>query len=228
MTDLTDFKRLVHEPLEKQAHELRKTITFLSRRLIGAGGNNGVSSDALVAAAATGSAVPKTRARTTRPTSVGVAKRTRSPRHTFAVGCSRNSSRGARLSQRRRPNVAGNTHDAASLRPATLAVCACGAPLIGTFHWRGHEWYCIECGRRHTFFGCPSAPTTDALWARYEALRAEWDEHAGPKLLTMGARHEGCPKCWGDGSEDHERHATDEERAAHEEATAWLKARVAS
>lgn len=116
---------------------------------------------------------------------------------------------------------------ATAQRPETLATCGyCGAPLIATFHWRGKEWVCIECGRLYEFFGTASKRTTDKLWARYEALLAEWRENAGPKLLTPGARHEGCEKCWGHDSEDHDRHATDGERAAHEEATAWLKARI--
>jgi hypothetical protein len=58
VSDLSDFKRHVHEPLERQAHELRLTVAFLSRRLIREAGDNGVSSDMLVAAAATGSVVP--------------------------------------------------------------------------------------------------------------------------------------------------------------------------
>lgn len=117
----------------------------------------------------------------------------------------------------------------AAPRPATLAVCFCGAPLISTFHWRKKEWACIECGRLYEFFDSfERRKTTDKLWARYEALLAEWMEHAGPKLLTPGARHDGCPKCWGTGSEAHNLHATDEERAAHEEAIAWLRARTAA
>jgi hypothetical protein len=109
-----------------------------------------------------------------------------------------------------------------------MAVCTCGAPLIGTFHWRAKEWACIECGRLYGFLDCDSAETTDALWQRYEDLHGEWMEHAGPKLLTPGAKHRDCPKCWGEGGEDHDRHATDGERAAHEEAVAWLQARTAA
>jgi hypothetical protein len=115
---------------------------------------------------------------------------------------------------------------AESDRPERLSVCACGAPLIPTFHWRGKEFVCIECGRLYEFFGPQVVKTTDARWVRYEALLAEWMEHAGPKLLTPGARHEGCEKCWGNGSENHVRHATDQEKADHGAALAWLIART--
>ena len=107
-----------------------------------------------------------------------------------------------------------------------MSVCHCGAPLIPTFHWRGKEWVCLECGSLYTFFGPRPIPTTDELWTRYEALLAEWEENAGSKLLTAGARRDGCSKCWGDGSEEHRGHATAEELAAHGEATAWLVERV--
>lgn len=111
-------------------------------------------------------------------------------------------------------------------RPSELSVCRCGAPLIATFHWRSKEWVCLECGRLYAFLNTPSAETTDELWARYEALLAEWKEHA-PKLLTPGAKHEDCEKCWGpDADSQHIDHATAAERAAHEEATSWLLTRT--
>jgi len=134
---------------------------------------------------------------------------------------------------RKRPHVVASaeggprsTRAKESPRPERLLVCHCGAPLIATFHWRVQEWVCIECGSLYEFFGPNSVTTTDLHWERYLALLAEWEENAGPKLLTPGARHEGCEKCWGDGSEAHEKHATAEERAAHEEATAWLLTRT--
>ena len=58
MSDLSDFKRQVHEPLEKRAKELRLEVNFLAARLVGKMGDNGVSSDALVAVAATGGTMP--------------------------------------------------------------------------------------------------------------------------------------------------------------------------
>ena len=115
---------------------------------------------------------------------------------------------------------------AAATRPDHLSVCSCGAPLIGTFHWRGKEWICLECGLLYEFFGCPSAETTDKLWERFEALRGEWDEWA-QKLLTPGAKHEDCPKCWGkDADRQHIDHATAVEKADDAAATAWLLVRT--
>lgn len=106
-----------------------------------------------------------------------------------------------------------------------LSVCACGAPLIPTFHWRGKEWFCLECGRLYEFFGPSVVSTTPRRWARYEALLAEWEQNAGPKLLTPGARYDGCDKCWGNGGEAHEQHATEQEKTDHAAAKAWLIAR---
>ncbi len=40
------------------------------------------------------------------------------------------------------------------MRETPMAGCpGCHAPLIWTFAFSGHEFYCLECGRRVTFFG---------------------------------------------------------------------------
>lgn len=51
-------------------------------------------------------------------------------------------------------------------------------PLISTCVFRGAEFYCLECGARVGFLSPKPGEPTPELRARYEALQAEWDEHA--------------------------------------------------
>lgn len=98
-------------------------------------------------------------------------------------------------------------------------------PLICTLAFSGAEFYCLECGGRFGWLDPIGRKPTEEITAHQERLQAEWDEHAGKKLLTRGAWHQDCEKCK-PGGETHLEHATDEEKAAHEEAMAWLAERV--
>lgn len=114
-----------------------------------------------------------------------------------------------------------------------IACCpADGAPLIWTFAFAGKEWYCLECGRAYPMFGhARREDPTPELQERLAALTAEWDEHAGTKLITPRAYRDGCAKCWRDPEsnhgilESHDRHATVKELDADREARAWLATR---
>lgn len=108
---------------------------------------------------------------------------------------------------------------------APLAVCRSdGAPLVSTFAFRGYEFICLECGRKYGWLDPEAVEATPELNERHEALRAEWVEHAGAKLLTSGSRHRDCEKCAG--GEFHLDHATPEEHEAHDRALAWLAERT--
>ena len=84
-----------------------------------------------------------------------------------------------------------------------------GAPLICTLVFRGAEFYCLECGGRYGFLDPRPAEATGGLEARYASLQAEWDEHAGRRLIVegRGARSEA-------------------EQEAHDAAMAWLANRA--
>jgi hypothetical protein len=106
-----------------------------------------------------------------------------------------------------------------------MALCPdCDAPLIATFAFSGYEFYCLECGRKVTFFGPKPAEPSAELDAQYAELKAEWDEHVGAKLVARGSRLTDCPLCRG--GEDHSVHATQEEWAAHKATLAWLHERA--
>jgi hypothetical protein len=107
-----------------------------------------------------------------------------------------------------------------------FALCpGCGAPLISTLAFTGFEFVCLECGKPCTFFGARPGDPSPELTARYEGLRAEWDEHVAGKLLSPGARHRDCETC-STKRESHITHATDEEMAAHEGAVRWFEQRA--
>jgi hypothetical protein len=75
-------------------------------------------------------------------------------------------------------------------------------------------------------YGAPLTPEpTPELEARYAELKAEWDEHAGPKLRVIRGWFDWCPKC-AERGEYHEAHATDEERADHDAAMEWIRERA--
>lgn len=110
-------------------------------------------------------------------------------------------------------------------RPSSVAVCRCGAPLVSTMVFPKKEWVCVECAATYGMFDANSKTTTDELWERYEALRALWVEHAVPRLRVGRWWLRDCEKC-SPRAEYHEAHATDEERAAHQAALAWLADRA--
>ena len=102
------------------------------------------------------------------------------------------------------------------------ALCrSCDAPLISTFHWRGKEFYCLECGRLHEWLEPESAEAdTPEIKARYEALHAEWLAHAGD-LITPGSWLRDCELCRCH-QEYHADHATPAQVDADRQARAWL------
>lgn len=110
-----------------------------------------------------------------------------------------------------------------SEKPQYISVCHCGAPLVGTFVFRGKEWICMECGNLYEFFGPERKPYTDELAAKQETLR---DEFAGiaKDMIVNGSRLEGCSKC--KKGEDHDVHATAEERRRSDRAFSELHKRV--
>lgn len=109
-------------------------------------------------------------------------------------------------------------------RPAPMAICrSCGAPLIGTFAFRKHEFYCLECGRPHGWLDPHAAEPSAELNARYEALHDEWQELSAG-LIGEGLMYRECPNCSMD--EPHWNHATDEEKAADELARERLRLRA--
>ena len=72
-------------------------------------------------------------------------------------------------------------------RVVPMATCPRdGAPLIMTMAFRGYEFICLECGAKMGFLDPRPAEPTPELDARYEALKAEWDEHVGGKLIVEG------------------------------------------
>jgi hypothetical protein len=121
------------------------------------------------------------------------------------------------------PDLARGQQD---LRP--VALCPgddCDAPLVGTFHWAGFEFYCLDCGRHVPYFGPDLGKPVFELLERMEAYQAEWAEHAGRRLLTPDARRTDCVRCQA-GTSCHIDHATDDERAAHRAALDWIAARI--
>ncbi|HEY1690084.1 MAG TPA: hypothetical protein VGF95_14610 [Solirubrobacteraceae bacterium] len=103
-----------------------------------------------------------------------------------------------------------------------MAMCpSCNEPLISTFAFRGYEFYCLCCGRHLEFLKPVGAEVTPELTARQEALQAEWDEHAGRKLLISGW-YDDCELCKARDEGYHREHATNEERDADRQAREWL------
>lgn len=99
--------------------------------------------------------------------------------------------------------------------------CAGDVPLISTFAFYKAEFYCLDCGGRFGFLS-PNRPEHPGaeLDARLAAYEAEWEEHAGRKLLGAFWLTD-CERCDGLG-EYHPAHATALELAAHATAEAWL------
>lgn len=110
-----------------------------------------------------------------------------------------------------------------SEKPQYISVCHCGAPLVGTFLFRGKEWICLECGNLYEFFGPDRKPYTDELAETQAALRDEFISIA-KDMIVPDSRHEGCAKC--KKGEDHDVHATPEERRRSDRAWSELHKRV--
>lgn len=100
-------------------------------------------------------------------------------------------------------------------------------PLVATLAFRKYEFYCLDCGSHLGFMEPDAADETPELVAEMDARKAEWDENAGPKLLTPNAWRESCEQCrLGDYAATHVSHATDEEKAADVAAREWIRGRV--
>lgn len=108
-------------------------------------------------------------------------------------------------------------------KPPTAGCPSCKAPLIGTMAFRGAEFICLECGRTCGWLD-PFALDADAVEERMAALQAEWDEHAGGKLL-YGWR-KGCAECAGMPPGGHRAHASEEEIQADAAAREWIRDRT--
>ena len=106
--------------------------------------------------------------------------------------------------------------------PERMAVCSCGAPLIGTFLFHYKEFICLEDGRLYEFFGPTTVDTTPELWERFVALEAEFNEIMKDAIISH-SRHVDCEQC--EGGEDHIRHATPDELRASDRAFSELHKR---
>jgi hypothetical protein len=116
--------------------------------------------------------------------------------------------------------------EVARVNDGRISCCPnCGTPLIFTFAFSYAEYYCLRCGGKFGMFDVGAKDATPELAARLEELQAEWDEHASGKLLSGGVMLRACETCTTTGK-PHLGHATAEEKAEHETATAWLATRV--
>lgn len=74
-------------------------------------------------------------------------------------------------------------------KPKPMAVCpGCEepTPLISTLAFRFYEFYCLECGGGFGFLEPRVVEGTPELDLYYVRLQAEWDEHAGRRLIIEG------------------------------------------
>lgn len=103
----------------------------------------------------------------------------------------------------------------------------CDVPLVATLAFRKFEFYCLDCGRHLGFLDPDGREETPELVADMDARKAEWDEHAGLKLLTANAWRGSCERCTiGDYTATHASHATSEEVLADAAAREWISGRV--
>ncbi len=107
------------------------------------------------------------------------------------------------------------------------AMTRCARTWVMTMAWRGYEFVCLGCGALDTYFGPDAGDETPERVERMEATKAEWRELSAG-LLSGGARLTACIDAGGECSngEEHLRHATDAERAAHEAAVARIGERI--
>ena len=64
--------------------------------------------------------------------------------------------------------------------------CIAPTPLISTLAFSHYEFYCLECGGHFGFLSPRAETDTPELHAIYKALEAEWEEHAGTRLIVEG------------------------------------------
>lgn len=67
--------------------------------------------------------------------------------------------------------------------PAPYAGCpADSEPVVASLEVPGHEWLCMVCGRRFTYFSVRllKLPPTEELEARYAELRARYEAGERP------------------------------------------------
>jgi hypothetical protein len=93
----------------------------------------------------------------------------------------------------------------------------------------GAEFYCLECGRTCGWLSPYKLFGQEAV-ERQAALQAEWDEHAGGRILPSGTfwRND-CEQCGdvlGRPEAGHWEHVTDAEREADRVAREWLQERA--
>lgn len=104
----------------------------------------------------------------------------------------------------------------------------CGEPLIPTIAWRKKEFICICCGRLWEFLQ-PVGKHGPEIEARYDELKAEWDEHASgimPDESEFWRRS--CDQCNGMPPGGHLTHAAKEEIEGDRLGREWLKERTAA
>lgn len=107
----------------------------------------------------------------------------------------------------------------------TAMCCVCpNSPLVSTFHFPKKEFYCLDCGRKYEFFGPKAAESTPEIIELSEQYTAEWSDNTVGLITPRGRHLDTCEKC--KGGESHDQHATEEEWAAHEKATGWMRQRV--
>lgn len=111
-------------------------------------------------------------------------------------------------------------------QPKTAMCRLCeNEPLVWTRHWRHKEFICLGCGHLYEWLEPKPAESTPEILALSEARDKEWEENA-KGLLTPHSWHTDCEKCDRGSGEYHAQHATEEERAAHEKAVAWVLERT--
>ncbi len=96
-------------------------------------------------------------------------------------------------------------------------------PLVSTFDFYKKEFICLGCGGLYEWLQPRGADETPELLALMEAREAEW-ETISRGFLPIGAQLEDCAACRTSGDYSHLDHATDEERAEHENASERIKA----
>lgn len=99
-----------------------------------------------------------------------------------------------------------------------IAMCACGEPLVCTFHFYKKEFVCVRCGRTYEFFGPSPADETPKLLARMEENEKLWNEIEDGYLVKGMILRDTCELCQTSGDYSHKDHATPEELEKHEQA----------
>lgn len=98
-----------------------------------------------------------------------------------------------------------------------IAMCACGEPLVCTFHFYKKEFVCVRCGRTYEFFGPTGADETPERIERMEENEKLWNEIEEGYLVKGMIRRE-CELCSTSGDYSHKDHASKEDLEKHEAA----------